>query len=103
MPASNIFMAKSVSPQIKPLSLDELINGQTSQGNWSSTCGSILSTFISGSMADATLQQELKKLNEKLATEIWHTIIALFILEGYFDHKVDEWDMIARKAKTWLK
>lgn len=59
--------------------------------------------FESHSIEDINLLNQLKALNSALATQIWHTILALFILDEKFDDTVDEWEMIARKAKTWLK
>ena len=34
---------------------------------------------------------------------IHYTIIALYVLKGTFNSQQDEWYMIAKKAKDWLK
>lgn len=89
--------------QEKPPSFDELINAQSSSGNWTNNCGSLLAKFFSDSMQNDSLFEELKALNAANVDLLWHTIIALYILEEMFDDRADEWEMISRKAKTWLK
>jgi hypothetical protein len=42
------------------------------------------------------------KLNAKLE-DVLLTLIALFILQEKFDDREDEWTLLAKKAKAWLK
>ena len=50
------------------------------------------------------LKQEIKKLSAKNADDaILVTICALYILQEYFEAREDEWQLIAKKAKTALK
>ena len=50
------------------------------------------------------MQAVKAQLTDKSALEqVWLTIVALFILERLFKDKEDEWVLIAKKAKTYLK
>lgn len=35
--------------------------------------------------------------------DIIATLVALFILAEFFEDQEDEWTLVAKKAKTWLK
>ena len=52
---------------------------------------------------DAGVRQALKHLRIKTTEQVYLTLLALFILQECFDDYEDEWDMIARKAKTFLQ
>ena len=46
----------------------------------------------------------LEILNDKTQIDrVWLTVIALWIMKERFDEKEDEWTMIARKSKNYLK
>ena len=51
------------------------------------------------------MQEEVQKLLKKAEEEqtVWLTILALYILSSNFKDKEEEWQLIAKKAKTYLK
>ncbi len=51
------------------------------------------------------IQTELAGLIKDQAEiqKVWLTLIALWILQEKFESKQDEWKMIARKAKAYIK
>jgi hypothetical protein len=60
--------------------------------------------FGIASLNEDKLKQEIKKLSTKNADDaILLTICALYILQEYFEAREDEWQLIAKKAKTALK
>ncbi len=60
--------------------------------------------FSVATLNEDALKQEIKKLSTKGADEsILVTMIALYILQEYFEAREDEWQLIAKKAKTALK
>ena len=88
--------------------MNELLDKQTSEGLWSAGDLSIIQKFKNlfgvTSLNEDKLRDEIKKLSSKsIADAISVTICALFILEEYYEAKEDEWQMIAKKAKTALK
>ena len=80
-------------------SFDTLISLQSSEGFWSDAI-SVFHSFLS-----PTGSEKLSKLvqdNPKLQPVIF-THYALAILQTQFGSRKDEWDMIHRKAKKWLR
>eukprot|EP00347_Sterkiella_histriomuscorum_P014103 403362158 len=116
-PQSAIIKSKKISKPtssttktLKP-TLETLIDAQSSAGMW--TDGRTLAVFLAS--ADVNLDkpssEEVEKAMMEMLNEsgmqnmkqVWLTILALFILREKFDHQEDEWSMIAKKAKTYLK
>ncbi|TNV83889.1 hypothetical protein FGO68_gene8442 [Halteria grandinella] len=100
--------AQTISaPQIQPRSFDELLHGQQSTtGSWSNE-SLILSFFknhaevLNNPLRDSTVLPSLvdpTKLNE-----VWLTLLAIYILTKKFNAKEDEWQLIAGKARAFLK
>ena len=85
-----------------------MIAHQVSDGNWSKGAEStILNFFSDESIQDATIESliaQAKSVGSKEDPKIIHlTIVALYILKDEFLHKKDEWQLIAKKAKDFLK
>ena len=89
-------------------SFESLISFQLIDGKWNIDCEVVLKDFfIDSNIHDAVIDQvvEQVKANGSSADPlmIHFTIIALYILKRTFASKQDEWYMIAKKAKDWLK
>ena len=63
--------------------------------------------FTDSNIQDAIIDQVIAQAKSDGSSAdplmIHYTIIALFILKETFDMKKAEWQMIAKKAKEWLK
>ena len=94
------------------LSLEEIINGQASDGSWNFNIKLLTSLSL---LLGVTLESlENFKQNElallvtskddvQILEILFITIVSLFALKEKFEDKEDEWQMIARKAKGFLK
>jgi len=57
-------------------------------------------------LADLDAELQALKAAGTLTAEVRDvllTLVALFILQEKFEEREDEWTLIAKKAKTWLK
>ena len=88
-------------------SFDTVIQGQSTNGSWDSSKASILARCIAGNtIEDAGVRQALSQVTLSSGAEselVYLTLLALFILQECFDDCEDEWELIARKAKTFLQ
>jgi len=84
----------------KKASLKDIINGQSSEGYWAS--GALLSS-LAGELSEAKLRKEVAKLTTQDIDRVVFTIMALWVLENAFEDQEDEWQMIAAKARAYLK
>ena len=88
-------------------SFDTVIQGQSTNGSWDSSKASILARCIAGNtIEDAGVRQALSQVTLSSGAEselVYLTLLALFILQECFDDYEDEWELIARKAKTFLQ
>jgi len=82
-------------------SLDSLLNAQSAEGTWGSSTLKIVTKCLSPDQAKK-LEALLKKRPED-EVKIILTVIALEILSKKFSEKKDEWKLIAKKGKKWLK
>ena len=104
-----IQQANVVAANTRPKpSFESLISFQLTDGKWNTDCEGILKEFfIDSNINDSVIDQviEQAKANGSLADPlmIHYTIIALYVLKGTFNSKQEEWQMIAKKAKDWLK
>ena len=84
-----------------------LIDNQHSDGFWTSKAEAVLKKFtVSGELKDATVQELIGQVKFADGTDqdcIYLTLVALFILREVFDDRKDEWELIAKKAKDYLK
>jgi hypothetical protein len=91
----------------KTATFKELIACQHSSGYWPESCQQLLSSFFKdGGCQDAVLISELQALAKGLSSpvgDVLTTILALFILQEKFEDREDEWTLLAKKAKAWLK
>ena len=94
---------------VKRATLDQIISAQHTSGYWLETSKSLFDTFIaSGDSFDFDTIDEVNKAidNCKMSAMrgvIIATLVALFILMEVFEDQEDEWTLVAKKAKTWLK
>ena len=61
---------------------------------------------MSNELKDETVQGLISEVKFTDGTDsdcIYLTLVALFILREVFDDKKDEWELIAKKAKDYLK
>jgi len=63
-------------------------------GVWKKNAGKMLARFFS----DGKLPE-----NDKLKKREWYTLLALFILDGVFYDDSQQWKLIARKSKDYLR
>ena len=86
--------------------LEQVINSQSSEGYWTDEGILMQIANIAGKvtltieMVQAALNVEVK--SEHL-TRVVLTVVALWVLIKKFEEKEAEWQMIARKAKNYLK
>eukprot|EP00347_Sterkiella_histriomuscorum_P005979 403354535 len=109
-PLDAYMSTKPLTIKLKP-TLETLIDAQSSAGIW--TDGRTLSVFLASAdlNLDKPSNEEVEKAMKEMLNEsgkqnikqVWLTILALFILREKFDHQEDEWSMIAKKAKNYLK
>ena len=96
--------AAPIIPIAKPnKTLDELILGQSSStGAWSDK--SLVLSFFKDALAVESQRNDIESLVTGSDNElVWLTILALFILSKKFPEKESEWQLIANKAKTFIK
>ena len=89
---------------LKP-SFENFIKLQASSGFWVANSREILSQCIEGGTTEDTgVLQALSELGVKSEAmeQVYLTLLALFLLQEAYMDKEDEWQMIARKAKTFL-
>lgn len=79
-----------------------VIMGQSAVGNWKQEGFETLRKCIEDDGRD---QSFFDKLRRHFANpeEVYMTLLALYILEEGFADREDEWQLIANKAKDWLK
>ena len=87
---------------------ETLISFQLSDGKWNKECEGVLKDFFTDSniqdaVIDAVLSQAKSEGSSADPQMIHYTLIALYILRETFDMKKEEWQMLAKKAKEWLK
>lgn len=94
MKMSTALAEKSKSKTVQKASFEQIISEQSSDGFWRLPGShSALATFFGGSIpGNATEHNDV----------IWHTLLALLILEEEFEDRESEWDLLAVKAKKWL-
>ena len=84
-----------------------MIQGQSTKGSWDTSKASTLALCISGNTTeDAGVRQALSQVTLSSGADselVYLTLLALFILQECFDDYEDEWELIARKAKTFLQ
>ena len=88
-----------------------LIGCQHSSGFWPQISKSVLNTYsLSGNCMGGLIEIDLElKALQAAGTltapieDVLLTIAALFVLQEKFDDQEDEWALIAKKAKAWLK
>ena len=86
----------------KSILLNKIINSQARKGYWKEC--SILKEAIIIDFKIACLENalKLKVLSQDLSFLV-STVLFLWVLRELFEEKRDEWQMIARKAKNYLK
>ena len=85
--------------QQPPCSFDTLISLQSAEGFWNDAL-SPLQSFLSPAGSDKL--SSLLSANPSIHSIIF-THYALAILQTQFSSRKDEWDMIHKKAKKWLR
>lgn len=85
----------------RPPTFQEFVMMQESNGNWPEDSFLKLESLLEGDIKDPKIRSMVKVQNSK--DEIIFTLVALYCLLTIWDDKQDEWEMIARKAKLWLK
>ena len=106
MQAASAAPMRNISAEPRP-SFDTVIQGQSTNGSWDSSKASILARCITGNtIEDAGVRQALSQVTLSSGANselVYLTLLALFILQECFDDYEDEWELIARKAKTFLQ
>ena len=88
---------------------EHVITLQHGAGYWySNTRPHFAAYFKDGQTDDADVRQALEALSASLTPEadketILVTLLAIYVLTEIFDGKEDEWTLLVRKAKTFLK
>ncbi|KAH3764516.1 Vault protein inter-alpha-trypsin domain [Pelomyxa schiedti] len=85
--------------QVRPL--DKLIFLQNSDGSWLEFNEAVLTIIgCALELIQRSVPPEIQSL--KNCQSIWNTAIALVCLQSKFTTAIDEWEMLALKAKKWL-
>ena len=102
-PITASISSKSMAP-VKPKTLDDLLLAQSSTtGSWSDI-SLIMSFFSNSSEVDAKKADALVNVTDVAQHgAVWATLLALYILQKKFEDKESEWQLIATKAKNFLK
>ena len=104
-PMASVQEAKPTATPIP--TFDNLIENQHSDGFWTSKAEAVLQLFtVSNELKDETVQELIGKVKFTAGTDldcVYLTLVALFILREVFEDKKDEWELIAKKAKDYLK
>ena len=88
---------------------NDFIKMQASSGYWETYSRNTLALCIEGgSTVDDAVLQALRELGLQdaegdLLEKIYLTLLALYLLEEAYADEQDQWQMIARKAKTYLE
>jgi hypothetical protein len=93
------FIPRSRRMSIGSVTLEQVILQQSAEGYWRLTA-----EFAQLLQQKITLEDLQESIPEALTnkTRSWATVLALAFLELKFKHKSDRWELIAKKANTWL-
>ena len=95
MPEKALAMLFEMSSTIQGgLGYMSIISVQEAQGFWSDSS-------IRGLVSKPAISPSISSLQD--SNTIWATIVALGYLEKNFQDKKGEWELVAKKAKRWLK
>ena len=97
-------IAKGFAPSVKPKTLDDLLLSQSSStGAWSDL-GLVMTFFKNPGQVDAEKASALAAVTDSSQLDLaWATLLALFVLQTKFADRESEWQLIATKAKKYLK
>lgn len=87
------------------MTFESLINTQHTNGFWPSAAKLNLSAFLrDGQTEDSEVREALAQetLTEELEV-VYTTLVAIFILQEKYEDRADEWALLARKAKSFLR
>lgn len=98
-------LSEDKKSDIKPASFKELVGRQHSSGYWPAACKQMLNTFVKGGDCASGVDVIMSQIKALTANQedVLMTLIALFILQEKFEDREEEWTLLAKKAKTWLK
>ena len=88
--------AKKYKPATSPTTLAHLIALQEAEGYWKLT--SKLADIVNQSLRNIR-----DKCPESVDSRVCATALAAFLLKNRFSDQHDEWELVARKAETWLQ
>ena len=93
------------SGQHKRPTFEELTAAQSVTGFWPEKSKGLLDRFAEKGNAYQfdTGKIEIATKGKAAKGDITATLVALYILSEFFEEKEDEWTLLTRKAKTWLK
>lgn len=95
---------KPSAPKSSGPSLESVIASQSTEGYWpASTKASLAAFFKDGMVDDSDVFEIVANLGSADAEQIYATLLAIFLLTEAFSHKEDEWTLLVRKAKAYLK
>ena len=86
-----------------------MISGQQNTGQWSvSHLPALAGAFKGGQTEDTALRQAIEALADSLMPEadkqtIYTTLVAIYVLTEGFAEQEDEWTLLVRKAKAYLR
>jgi hypothetical protein len=87
---------------LKPKTFDELLMAQISTtGSWTNI--DVVLSFFKNPEEAFNHSSRMPQSDSAKEVEIWLTILALYILQKKFGSKEDEWQLIAGKARGFLK
>ena len=97
--------SKPSKPTVKKPSLDELIEAQATSGFWPLSSKALLDRFSDSGDAFSFDSSKIGRTIQALQAkgDIVTTLVALYILSEFFEDQEDEWTLVAKKAKNWLK
>ncbi|KAJ6246470.1 von willebrand factor a domain-containing protein 5a [Anaeramoeba flamelloides] len=78
-------------------SIDDIVNAQSAKGFFEYNTNLAKLLEIEPTKIEQSKPQDVSDMN------IWSTVLVICLLEKYFANLKDEWNLVARKARIWVK
>ncbi|KAJ3436993.1 von willebrand factor a domain-containing protein 5a [Anaeramoeba flamelloides] len=78
-------------------SIDDIVNAQSAKGFFEYNTNIAKLLELESTKIEQSKPQDVSDIN------IWSTVLVICLLEKYFANLKDEWNLVARKARIWIK
>jgi hypothetical protein len=105
-PQSQQMQSQAISPpllvaQKAAPTLQALIVAQLISGCWTDL--PLIQAFVNGDINSLACAATVKAMASSEQDKAWLTVLALYILQQRFPDQEDEWQLLAKKARDYLK